>query len=163
MLVSKTLSKWTMTWWSDDIINARIIHIDRAVWCILVLYTSPPPSWYQFGTFDFFPNPENSWKRQSSPADLSQAVYLLLVIFIGNHFLSSFRLSDFLLPNILQVGREPLSHQIQKYGQLSIIMTQNGTSVQVQKNNFFKDCLKTSEGKTNGRFGVISITFLLLT
>ena len=43
MLVSKTLSKWTMTWWSDDIINARIIHIDRAVWCILVLYTSLPP------------------------------------------------------------------------------------------------------------------------
>lgn len=42
MLVSKTLSKLTMTCWSDDIINAHIIHIDRAVWCILVFYTSPP-------------------------------------------------------------------------------------------------------------------------
>ena len=121
-----------------------------------------PPLLISIWDIWFFPNQENSWKRQSSPADLSQAVYLLLVIFIGNHFLSSFRLSDFLLPNILQVGTSP-SHQIQKYGQLSIIMTQNGTSVQVQKNNFFKDCLKTSEGKTNGRFGVISITFLLLT
>ena len=125
-----------------------------------ILYIPPPSLDINLGRLIFFlQNPENSWKSQSSPADLSQAVYLLLVIFIGNHFLSSFRLSDFLLPNILQVGTS-LSPNTKVW---AIIMTQNGTSVQVQKNNFFKDCLKTSEGKTNGRIGVISITFLLLT
>ena len=71
------------------------------------------PEKYSFQVFLLWYGISENLPGKDNPArvDLSWAIYLLLVV-IGNHFLSPFRLSDFLQPNILQVEQH---HFYQKF------------------------------------------------